>query len=121
MTTINNTTSTTPLPEAKSPSVKTDNSGASLDKAATNNAGAAAKGPSIASSNASSVITISTISSQLQAAQAATSGDSVFSTNKVNEIKAAISAGQFKVDSSRVADGLLQSVQGLLYSGKQSR
>ncbi|MCX7113803.1 MAG: flagellar biosynthesis anti-sigma factor FlgM [Proteobacteria bacterium] len=38
----------------------------------------------------------------------------VFDAGKVGQIKSAIASGQFRVDSSKVADGLLQSVRDLL-------
>ncbi len=38
----------------------------------------------------------------------------VFDAGKVEQIKSAIASGQFQVDSSKVADGLLQSVKDLL-------
>jgi len=66
------------------------------------------------------VTTLSTISTQLQAAQAATGPDAVFSTSKVNEIKLAISEGRFQVNSAKVADGLLDSVHDLLGSRQRS-
>jgi negative regulator of flagellin synthesis FlgM len=56
----------------------------------------------------------------LQAAQAASSSDAVFSTSKVNEIKQAISEGRFSVNSEKVADGLLDSVHDLLGSRQRN-
>jgi negative regulator of flagellin synthesis FlgM len=50
-------------------------------------------------------------------AQALTTGG-VFDTNKVEEIKAAIADGTFKVDPEKVANGLLDTVNDLLRSRK---
>ncbi|MFZ4699528.1 MAG: flagellar biosynthesis anti-sigma factor FlgM [Candidatus Methylumidiphilus sp.] len=41
----------------------------------------------------------------------------VFDADKVEQIKTAIASGQFQVDPSKVADGLLQSVKDLLGKG----
>jgi negative regulator of flagellin synthesis FlgM len=38
----------------------------------------------------------------------------VFDAAKVGEIKSAIASGQFRVDSEKVADGLLATVKDLL-------
>jgi negative regulator of flagellin synthesis FlgM len=57
---------------------------------------------------------------QALAATLATSGTSantaVFDTKKVERIKMAIADGQFKVNSEKVADGLLETVRDLLHS-----
>jgi len=44
-------------------------------------------------------------------------GGQVFDAGKVEQIKSAIASGQFQVDSSKVADSLLQSVRSLLGQG----
>jgi negative regulator of flagellin synthesis FlgM len=56
------------------------------------------------------------LSSQGQAMAAAASSSQVFDSKKVDRIKAAISSGQFQVNSEKVADGLLDTVRGLLQS-----
>ena len=86
-------------------STSTNNTASSTTAASTNSAPAS-----------STVSTLSTISTQLQAAQASSSSDAVFSTSKVNEIKQAISEGRFQVNSEKVANGLLDSVHDLLGS-----
>jgi negative regulator of flagellin synthesis FlgM len=43
----------------------------------------------------------------------------VFDTGKVDRIRAAIADGQFKVNSEKVADGLLETVRDLLHSRKR--
>ncbi|MET3108468.1 negative regulator of flagellin synthesis FlgM [Oxalobacteraceae bacterium GrIS 2.11] len=115
MTTINDVTSSQPLQPSSSPSAKSTAGAADVAASTSNNASATAGAASTAAAKtSSSVATISTIATQLQAAQAASSGDEVFSTSKVNEIKQAISEGRFQVNSARVADGLLEIAQQLV-------
>ena len=54
------------------------------------------------------------LSSQLQALTENMSDTAVFDAQKVEEIKAAIAEGQFKVDTGKVADSLIETVQNLL-------
>ena len=56
------------------------------------------------------------LSSQGQAMAASGSTNQVFDSKKVDRIKAAISSGQFQVNSEKVADGLLDTVRDLLHS-----
>lgn len=70
-----------------------------------------------ASSNAGAAsenVTISTLSSQLQSLEAKVARAEVLDVAKVNEIKSAITSGQFKVDADKVADGLISSVKEFL-------
>ncbi|HEY8606457.1 MAG TPA: flagellar biosynthesis anti-sigma factor FlgM [Noviherbaspirillum sp.] len=50
-------------------------------------------------------------------AQAGTGG--VFDSQKVEEIKAAIAKGEFKVDPEKVANGLLDTVSDLIKANKK--
>ena len=127
MTTISDATSSPPLQPANSTlnkantgNAEVNTSTSSTGAASANSAASAATTGANAAGGSSTVTSISTISSQLQAVQAASSGDEVYSTGKVNEIKAAIVAGTFKVNSSKVADGLLDSVSDLLGSRQRS-
>ncbi|HOY69884.1 MAG TPA: flagellar biosynthesis anti-sigma factor FlgM [Methylotenera sp.] len=62
-------------------------------------------------------VTLSPLSAQMKSIEAeATAG--VFDADKVEAIKSAISSGQFKVDSEKVADGLIQTVKDLLTTKK---
>lgn len=63
-------------------------------------------------------VTLSPLSSQLQSLEAKVSSSEVFDAEKVESIKSAIASGQFKVDSEKVADGLIESVKSLLSSQK---
>lgn len=56
------------------------------------------------------------LSSQGQALASTGSANQVFDSKKVERIKAAIADGQFTVNSEKVADGLLETVRGLLHS-----
>ena len=58
------------------------------------------------------------LSAQAQAL-ANVSGSAVFDTKKVERIKLAIADGQFKINSEKVADGLLETVRDLLQSRKR--
>jgi negative regulator of flagellin synthesis FlgM len=57
------------------------------------------------------------LSSKLQSL-AQTGGNGVFDVNKVEEIKAAIANGTFKVDPEKVANGLLDTVNDLIHARK---
>ncbi len=118
MTTID-TKSSPPLQPAGSPPTKASTGTTDISTTSNNGTSSATTSASTPSTG-STVTTLSTISTQLQAAQAATGPDAVFSTSKVNEIKLAISEGRFQVNSAKVADGLLDSVHDLLGSRQRS-
>jgi negative regulator of flagellin synthesis FlgM len=84
-----------------------DNVGKKVDKA------------SVSTSSASGEsVTLSTLSSQMKSLEAKVAGAEVFDAEKVDAIKSAISSGQFKVDSDKVADSLIASVRDLLNTQK---
>jgi len=84
------------------------------------NAGKKAETSGAASQPAASTesVTLSTLSSQLKSLEAKVANTEVFDAEKVNSIKSAISSGQFKVDSDKVADGLISSVKDFLNTQK---
>lgn len=84
-----------------------------LDKGAANKGSEKAAGTSTSASSTDNV-TLSSASVQLQSLESGLAAGEVFDTNKVEEIKAAISRGDFSVDTAKVADGLLQSVKDLI-------
>jgi negative regulator of flagellin synthesis FlgM len=59
-------------------------------------------------------VTLSPMSVQLQSITSEVSTSGVFDAEKVNAIKSAIESGQFKVNSEKVADGLIDTVKDLL-------
>ena len=63
-------------------------------------------------------VTLSPLSAQLKSLEEKVSASSVFDTEKVDAIKSAIANGQFKVDSEKVADGLISSVKDFLSTQK---
>jgi len=72
----------------------------------------------VTNSVATENVTLSTLSSQLKSLEAKVANTEVFDAEKVDAIKSAISSGQFKVDSDKVADGLISSVKDLLNTQK---
>ncbi len=63
-------------------------------------------------------VTLSPLSAQLKSLEKKVAASSVFDAEKVEAIKSAIANGQFKVDSEKVADGLINSVKDLLSTQK---
>lgn len=84
------------------------------DKLPVNSGKKAEKSNASTPSASTESVTLSTLSSQLKSLEAKVAGTEVFDAKKVDEIKAAISSGQFTVDSDKVADGLITSVKELL-------
>lgn len=69
-------------------------------------------------SSGNSDVTLSPLSAQLKSLEAKVAADNVFDVDKVDAIKSAISSGQFKVDSEKVADNLINTVKDLLTTTK---
>ncbi|MEO6986091.1 MAG: flagellar biosynthesis anti-sigma factor FlgM [Paralcaligenes sp.] len=67
--------------------------------------------PSVAGHSASSAVDLSAAARQLSQLQ---NSDNDINGPRVNELRAAIAAGQLKIDPSRIADGLIASVRDLL-------
>ena len=59
-------------------------------------------------------VTLSPMSAQLKSISSDVATSGVFDAEKVEAIKSAIASGQFKVDSEKVADGLIDTVKDLL-------
>lgn len=59
-------------------------------------------------------VELSSLSSTLQKAEAAIEAAPTVDSARVAEIRQAIAEGRFKIDSSRIADGLLASVRQML-------
>ena len=99
-----------------------NNLGLSVDKASTGKLESATAGKvakSQVDADVSENVTLSPLSAQLKSLEAKIASTSVFDTEKVDAIKAAIAKGQFKVDSEKVADGLIATVKDLLTTQKQ--
>jgi negative regulator of flagellin synthesis FlgM len=96
--------------------------GLGLDKAATEKANAgkpdSATGSKVESKLTESV-TLSPLSGQVKSLEAKIAASNVFDAEKVDAIKSAIASGQFKVDSEKVADGLIATVKDLLNTQKK--
>jgi negative regulator of flagellin synthesis FlgM len=76
--------------------------------------GKSADAPAVATKQGDSVH----ISSQLQSIAGQLASGSVFDSEKVEEIKAAIANGQFQVNAEKVAEGLIDTVKDLIHSRK---
>ena len=62
----------------------------------------------------SETVTLSPLSAQLKSLESKVSATEVFDAEKVEAIKSAIASGKFKVDTEKVADGLIATVKDLL-------
>lgn len=59
-------------------------------------------------------VTLSTMANQLKSLETSMATEDVFDANKVESIKNAIRDGQFKVNSEKVAEGLISTVKDLI-------
>lgn len=71
-----------------------------------------------AQSSSGAKVTLSPLSSQLQALQMQISTSSAFDAKKVDAIKLAMADGQFQVNSEKIANELISSVKDLLQGRK---
>ena len=67
-------------------------------------------------SNSGEQVQLSSLASTLQKAEAALAKTPTIDTARVEEIKQAISEGRFKIDASRIADGLINEVRQMFES-----
>lgn len=84
------------------------------DKVDSNKTRTEAKAPVAGGQKTGASVTLSPLASQLQSIAAAGATENVYDAEKVSAIKSAISSGQFRVDSEKVADGLINTVKDLL-------
>lgn len=63
-------------------------------------------------------VEISSLTTRLQGMGGASSSSPVADSSRVDAIRQAISAGTFKIDASKIADGLIASVQEMLNAEK---
>lgn len=86
-------------------------------------AGGSAKSQAAAGASGSgstgSAVNVS-LSTQLQSVMEQTGDTAVFDAKKVDEIKAAISGGHFRIDTGKVADGLIKTVSELIQKPRES-
>lgn len=76
-------------------------------------AGSHAASGASGSGNTDPAVNVS-LSSQMQSVMDQVGDTAVFDAKKVDEIKAAISSGQFRIDTEKVADGLIKTVSDLM-------
>jgi negative regulator of flagellin synthesis FlgM len=74
----------------------------------------AARRPAEHSGSAAGDVAISPLSAKLQEIEASLGNEPVVNAQRVAEIKQAIAEGRFKIDSEKIADGLLNSVRQML-------
>ncbi len=67
----------------------------------------------------SGTVHLSALSSQLHALEKQLSNNDVFNSDKVERIKLAIANGNFKINSDKVADGLIDTVKDLLHTTRE--
>jgi len=87
------------------------------DKADAKSTGAAAKYAVGSISSKSALVenvTLSTMANQLKSLETSMANEDVYDANKVESIKNAIRDGQFKVNSEKVAEGLISTVKDLI-------
>ena len=61
-------------------------------------------------------VQLSPLATQMKRAESAISNSPDIDQKRVDEIRQAITEGRFKIDSSRIADGLISSVRDMLES-----
>ncbi|MET0961259.1 MAG: flagellar biosynthesis anti-sigma factor FlgM [Noviherbaspirillum sp.] len=96
------------------------NDSSSINKAAPGNIAASQAGANRAAEKTGAAAAGSDnvrLSSQAKALSTTSTGG-VFDTKKVEEIKAAIASGQFRVDAGKIADGLIDSVRDMIQKRK---
>lgn len=59
-------------------------------------------------------VTLSPLADKIKSLETKVAAENVFDSNKVESIKSAIASGTFKVDTEKVADGLMQTVKDLI-------
>lgn len=72
------------------------------------------KSPSPAPSTSGEKVELSSLSSRMQEVEAVLANVPVADTGRIAEIKQAIAEGRFKVDASKVADGLIENVRQMI-------
>lgn len=101
--------------------MKIDNSVKSLGGIASGARKDSAKAPAAApqpSAGQGSAVALSPLSARLQEIESSLASSPVADSERVNSIREAISAGTFKIDASKIADGLIDSVRQMLASQK---
>lgn len=98
--------------------MKIDKPGNALPAGVINDSTARTTNPKIspAPQQSSTSVSLGSTATQLSKMEASMAGTPVVDTNKVNQIKQAISDGRFQVNSGAVANGLIQSVRDLISS-----
>ena len=88
------------------------------DKADAKSAGAASKHATASASGKGAPVesvTLSTMANQLKSLETSMATEDVYDADKVESIKNAIRDGQFKVNSEKVAEGLISTVKDLIH------